>query len=254
PAPGRGEGTAPPQALPPGRGRGAGNSKFEIEVEFEAVLFLDHSQLEPPTRPPHARSRERAALPPPPAVPPPFPRPRPGGGAEAAGPPPPPPVSSGAGPGGPGAEGSLHPHHPRHERWRNRPPPEQLVVELAEPERGSRARAVQLAQPQDLALADGVAHGVRRIGAVAAHLDLGALALERGLADQEVDRLLGLPAAGVQAHIHDHPARAPEQVAELEQPLARVRVEALLPHQLLAVQRPALGEDGRPEHAPRLRV
>src|SRR5690606_12907696 len=43
-------------------------------------------------------------------------------------------------------------------------------------------------------------------------------------------------------------------IAELEEPLAWVRVEALLPHQLLAVQRPALGEDWRPERAPRLGV
>ena len=46
----------------------------------------------------------------------------------------------------------------------------------------------------------------------------------------------------MQADVDDHPARPPQQVAELEQTARGVEEEALLVHQLLAVERPALGE------------
>ena len=77
------------------------------------------------------------------------------------------------------------------------------------------------------------------------------VALDLARLEAVVDRLLARPALGVQARVHDEPARAEQlRVEHAEHPFGIAVVPAVLRNQFFRVQRPAFGHRGNAaEHA-----
>ena len=109
---------------------------------------------------------------------------------------------------------------------------------LAEPALLVGAQAEQERPPEQ------VRQRIGRPVGVPAHLGGGVAALEPGLLDEEVRRLLDGQLAAVHPHVEDHPAGPPDGVGVEDDPEARVVVEAVLAHQQLGVHAPALDELG----------
>jgi len=111
------------------------------------------------------------------------------------------------------------------------------------PERARVLTTADLRQTQDLALAQQVAHRLTRFLGVAPALEFALVAIHVRLAREEVHGGRQIHHPEVQFDIDDLPAGAPHLIVEAHQAHRRIGEEALLFHELLAVESPALDED-----------
>src|SRR5439155_1301987 len=122
------------------------------------------------------------------------------------------------------------------------------------PRRGTRSAnrpaprgAEVFPQLEDLAPSHRVAQRLGRLGAIAAHLRLRVGAVHAQVRGEVLHPLLERHAPRVQPHVEQDPRRAPQQVYTLEELLLFGAVEPLLPHHVLAVQRPTFDGERRPD-------
>src|SRR5690242_5491294 len=114
------------------------------------------------------------------------------------------------------------------------------VVERLQIELRPECRLCLVAQPVDLAVPDLVTTCLSRPRAITIHLARHFQGIRPVHVDEEPDALLARPALGVDARVHDQPARAERDRLEVAEPPDVVLiVRAQLVGELLGVERPA---------------
>src|SRR5947209_20379445 len=121
---------------------------------------------------------------------------------------------------------------------------EELVVEGAEIETVAEGRLAVAAGGFDFALADLVGQGLAWPDNIAIHFVDGLTLGQADVVEEELDRLLALPAQVVQSGVDDQAAPAAGTVAEHAEARQLVGIQPELVGKPLRVQRPALDKGG----------
>ena len=120
------------------------------------------------------------------------------------------------------------------------PPVTSASLNVRKSKRGPSARSGEAAQPVDLAMADLVAAGLARPGAIAVDLALDVAARRAVGGREPLDRMVAGPALGVEPGVDHQPAGAERNRLKIAEPPERIAlVAAELVAELLGIERPA---------------